>query len=66
MTSSSKRLKFGLLIAGMVAAATNAALAGGVSAYLPLNLEPETERQIERVYANFQKPLRHFQFLAVA
>ncbi|HEY2664033.1 MAG TPA: capsule assembly Wzi family protein, partial [Candidatus Binataceae bacterium] len=41
----------------MAAAATNAALAGGVSAYLPLNLEPETERQIERVLILAEEPV---------
>jgi hypothetical protein len=41
----------------MAAAVTNAALAGGVSAYLPLNLEPETERQIERVLILADEPV---------
>jgi hypothetical protein len=34
-----------------------AALAGGVSAYLPLNLEPEMERQIERVLILADEPI---------
>ena len=29
--------------------ASSVAIAGGVTAYLPMNLEPEIERQIERV-----------------
>ncbi len=33
------------------------ARAGGVSAYLPLNLEPETERQIERVLILADEPV---------
>jgi hypothetical protein len=39
----------GTALACMVAAPMHAARAGGVSGYLPLNLEPEMERQIERV-----------------
>jgi hypothetical protein len=35
----------------------NAALAEGVTAYLPLNLEPETERQIERVLILADEPV---------
>jgi hypothetical protein len=41
----------------LAAAATQSALAGGVSAYLPLNLEPETERQIERVLILAEEPV---------
>jgi hypothetical protein len=37
--------------------ATDVAQAGGVSAYLPLNLEPETERQIERVLILADEPI---------
>ena len=33
------------------------AAAGGVSAYLPLNLEPEMERQIERVLILADEPI---------
>jgi hypothetical protein len=40
-----------------LAAAGNHALAAGVSAYLPLNLEPETERQIERVLILADEPI---------
>lgn len=41
----------------MLAAVTHAARAGGVSAYLPLNLEPEMERQIERVLILADEPI---------
>jgi capsule assembly protein Wzi len=57
VASRSKRLKFGLSIACLAAGAMNAALAEGVSAYLPLNLEPETERQIERVLILADEPV---------
>jgi hypothetical protein len=57
VASRSKRLKFGLSIACLAAAAMNAALAEGVTAYLPLNLEPETERQIERVLILADEPV---------
>src|ERR1700686_4297823 len=36
---------------------TRAAMAGGVSAYLPLNLEPEMERQVERVLILADEPI---------
>lgn len=42
---------------GVLAATSNAALATGVSAYLPLNLEPEIERQIERVLILADEPI---------
>jgi len=48
---------FGLAIACLIAAATSGARADGVSAYLPLNLEPETERQIERVLILADEPV---------
>jgi hypothetical protein len=38
-------------------AASGSAFAGGVSAYLPLNLEPEMERQIERVLILADEPI---------
>lgn len=41
----------------MSAVGCNAALAGGVSAYLPINLEPEMERQIERVLILADEPI---------
>ena len=44
-------------IAGLAAVAAHTAAAAGVSAYLPLNLEPETERQIERVLILADEPV---------
>jgi hypothetical protein len=38
-------------------AASHAALADGVTAYIPLNLEPEMERQIERVLILADEPI---------
>jgi len=38
-------------------ALTQVAVAGGVSSYLPLNLEPEMERQIERVLILADEPI---------
>jgi hypothetical protein len=40
-----------------LAAAPNQATAEGVSAYLPLNLEPEIERQVERVLILADEPI---------
>ncbi len=47
----------GLASVGLVFGLSNASPAGGVSAYLPLNLEPETERQIERVLILADEPI---------
>jgi hypothetical protein len=47
----------GTALACMVAAPMHAARAGGVSGYLPLNLEPEMERQIERVLILADEPI---------
>ena len=44
-------------IAGMFLAASSAATAAGVTAYLPTNLEPEIERQIERVLILADEPI---------
>jgi hypothetical protein len=44
-------------IAGTLLAASTAATAGGVTAYLPMNLEPEIERQIERVLILADEPI---------
>jgi hypothetical protein len=44
-------------IAGALLAAATAATAGGVTAYLPMNLEPEIERQIERVLILADEPI---------
>jgi hypothetical protein len=41
----------------IMAAASGVASAAGVSAYLPLNLEPEMERQIERVLILADEPI---------
>jgi hypothetical protein len=52
-----KSLKLGLAVACVLGAAASSALADGVSAYLPLNLEPEIERQIERVLILADEPI---------
>ncbi len=57
MASCYKTVKLGLSIACLAAAGANGARAAGVSAYLPLNLEPETERQIERVLILGDEPV---------
>ena len=57
VASRYKTVKFGLSIACLIAAAANAARADGVTAYLPLNLEPEAERQIERVLILADEPV---------
>ena len=44
-------------IAGLLLSASGAAAAGGVTAYLPMNLEPEIERQIERVLILADEPI---------
>jgi Capsule assembly protein Wzi len=49
--------KLAFLSALAFAVAANAAHAGGVSAYIPLNLEPEMERQIERVLILADEPI---------
>jgi hypothetical protein len=41
----------------LVSGLSSVSLADGVSAYLPLNLEPETERQIERVLILADEPI---------
>jgi Capsule assembly protein Wzi len=46
-----------IAIGCVLASATPAALADGVSAYLPLNLEPEMERQVERVLILADEPI---------
>jgi Capsule assembly protein Wzi len=56
VASRIKTINFALATAFLVLAA-NMALAGGVSAYLPLNLEPEIERQIERVLILADEPV---------
>jgi Capsule assembly protein Wzi len=49
--------RYAFLIAGIFLAASNPAKAGGVTAYLPMNLEPEIERQIERVLILADEPI---------
>ncbi len=44
-------------IVAVLLAASGAAAAGGVTAYLPMNLEPEIERQIERVLILADEPI---------
>jgi hypothetical protein len=46
-----------IALACVLAALLQAARAGGVSSYLPLNLEPEMERQIERVLILADEPI---------
>src|ERR1019366_4760515 len=52
-----KGLKFAIAPACLLAAIGGRAWADGVSAYLPLNLEPEMERQIERVLILADEPI---------
>jgi hypothetical protein len=49
--------KFALLCGLAIAILSNDSRADGVSAYLPLNLEPEMERQIERVLILADEPI---------
>ncbi len=57
MISWIKTSKFGIAFAALLGLMSHAALAGGVSGYLPLNLEPEMERQIERVLILADEPV---------
>ncbi len=57
VTSLLKTLIFGLAAAAACGAVAHTARADGVSAYLPLNLEPEVERQIERVLILANEPI---------
>jgi Capsule assembly protein Wzi len=52
-----KALRPGILIVSALATLPQGANAAGVSAYLPLNLEPEMERQIERVLILADEPI---------
>ncbi len=49
--------KIGAACACLLGLMTHVAMAEGVSAYLPLNLEPEMERQIERVMILADEPI---------
>jgi Capsule assembly protein Wzi len=55
--SGIKPLKRGLTLLGAAWALSAAARADSLSAYLPLNLEPEMERQIERVLILADEPI---------
>ncbi len=55
--SRKKTFSFALVLALLGEAGAHRALADGVSAYLPLNLEPEIERQIERVLILADEPV---------
>jgi hypothetical protein len=55
--TSIKALRAGLAIGFLLASAAQTVFANGVSAYLPLNLEPEMERQIERVLILADEPI---------
>jgi Capsule assembly protein Wzi len=57
VASRIKIILFALSTAVLAALAANTAPADGVSAYLPLNLEPEIERQIERVLILADEPI---------
>lgn len=60
MASRIKTINFALaaaFLATVAALLPTTAPAGGVTAYLPLNLEPETERQIERVLILADEPI---------
>jgi hypothetical protein len=55
--SRTKALRPAIAVACIVGSLMQAAGAAGVSAYLPLNLEPEMERQIERVLILADEPI---------
>jgi len=55
--SRTNQLKAAAALAALMASACPGAHAGGVTAYLPLNLEPEMERQIERVLILADEPI---------
>ena len=57
VTSRIQTLKLGMAAACLIGSAAQTAFADGVSAYLPLNLEPEVERQIERVLILADEPV---------
>jgi hypothetical protein len=55
--SGFKWFRAGIALACMLGALMQPARAGGLSGYLPLNLEPEMERQIERVLILADEPI---------
>jgi hypothetical protein len=56
-TTLPRKMRYSLIVGGMLLTAWQVAPAEGVSAYLPLNLEPEMERQIERVLILADEPI---------
>ena len=57
MALRTKALKFATALVCLLGVLTESAWADGLSAYLPLNLEPEMERQIERVLILADEPI---------
>jgi hypothetical protein len=57
VSSWNKPLMLSIAIVCAISSPTRTSLASGVSAYLPLNLEPEMERQIERVLILADEPI---------
>ncbi len=57
MKLSIKTAIFAMAVACCLVAGTRTSLADGVSAYIPMNLEPEMERQIERVLILADEPI---------
>jgi hypothetical protein len=56
-TAVPRKMRCSLMVGGMLLTVWHVAPAAGVSAYLPLNLEPEMERQIERVLILADEPI---------
>ena len=56
-TAVPRKMRCSLIVGGMLLSVWHVAPAAGVSAYLPLNLEPEMERQIERVLILADEPI---------
>jgi Capsule assembly protein Wzi len=56
-TAVPRKMRYSFIVGGMLLTAWQVAPADGVSAYLPLNLEPEMERQIERVLILADEPI---------
>src|ERR1039457_2534342 len=54
---SLKKMRISFSFASLIGMVSSVALANGVSNYLPLNLEPEAERQIERVLILADEPV---------
>src|SRR5271154_5174742 len=56
-TAVPRKMRCSLIVGSMLLTVWHVAPAAGVSAYLPLNLEPEVERQIERVLILADEPI---------